>query len=82
MASSQKKLSAAAAASAAVLLLLVVAAEMVSIGEATCGHLSGDYHGPCVDDQSCRVICKHESSDNIDGACADTTPHCYCYTNC
>ncbi|PUZ43664.1 hypothetical protein GQ55_8G026000 [Panicum hallii var. hallii] len=71
--------------SAVVFLLLVIGtAEMASVGAYTyCTHLSGSFHGLCVNDfYQCTDTCLAESPDNVDGACYDFPPRCYCVTEC
>ncbi|KAJ1256780.1 hypothetical protein BS78_05G206200 [Paspalum vaginatum] len=88
MAPSGKNLSAAA------LLLLVImavaaggtmasaAAGVGPLGE--CKHLSGNFHGPCGDEDYCNTVCLAESPDNIRGECDNHHPfsRCVCVTNC
>ncbi|RCV18916.1 hypothetical protein SETIT_3G341500v2 [Setaria italica] len=65
------------------LLLVIVTTEMASVGADTCKHLSGNYHGLCDTSYTpCEDTCKAESKDNTGGACFDSPPRCYCFTNC
>ncbi|KAG0532130.1 hypothetical protein BDA96_04G082000 [Sorghum bicolor] len=81
MAPSKKNLS-------AIMLLIVIVAAVCSMPACTqscpnlplCGHLSGNYHGPCIGDDGCSDVCKDESFDNFCGAC--DWFKCYCYTAC
>lgn len=60
-------------------------AEMTSVGAdiCTCRHLSGSYHGLCDTSYTpCLDTCKGEDSNNVGGACFDSPPRCWCFTNC
>uniref|UniRef100_A0A804PEC8 Defensin-like protein n=1 Tax=Zea mays TaxID=4577 RepID=A0A804PEC8_MAIZE len=59
--------------------------EMASVGAdiCTCRHLSGSYHGLCDTSYTpCLDTCKGEDSNNVGGACFDSPPRCWCFTNC
>ncbi|RCV18919.1 hypothetical protein SETIT_3G341800v2 [Setaria italica] len=78
--SPRKNLSAAAAI---VLLLIVMTAEMSCVEGNYCRHLSGKYHGWCIDDWHCSDTCIDEDKvHNLTGHCHDFPPRCYCVTHC
>ncbi|CAL4986004.1 unnamed protein product [Urochloa decumbens] len=71
------------ATTAVFLLLVIMSAEMASVGADTCRHLSGSYHGLCDTSYTpCEDTCRAESKDNTGGACFDSPPRCWCFTNC
>ncbi|KAJ1276331.1 hypothetical protein BS78_05G206400 [Paspalum vaginatum] len=69
-------------APAARLLVVVIMAAAASVPG--CRHLSGNFHGPCPDEETCTKVCVAESSDNIRGECDNHHPfsRCVCVTNC
>ncbi|KAF8658479.1 hypothetical protein HU200_058933 [Digitaria exilis] len=61
-----------------VFLLLVVLPIIMAIGESayigdySCGHLSGNYKGLCIEwihDNDCKRVCIDESNNNVGGHC-------------
>ncbi|KAJ1276339.1 hypothetical protein BS78_05G207100 [Paspalum vaginatum] len=97
MTPSRKNLSFSAAAAALPLVVVIMAAAasgtMASAAAAAaaavaplgeCRHLSGNFHGPCPDEETCTKVCVAESSDNIRGECDNHHPfsRCVCITNC
>ncbi|KAJ1256183.1 hypothetical protein BS78_K068000 [Paspalum vaginatum] len=88
-----ENLSFSAAPAARLLVVVIMAAAasgtMVSAAAAVgplgeCRHLSGNFHGPCPDEETCTKVCVAESSDNIRGECDNHHPfsRCVCVTNC